>query len=204
MTERELAKQLAVGRSSIREAITALRVRVEVEVCHGDCIYLVHLPEDVIGALAAELVETHVDHPAIWETRQVLETQCARLAAVRAMDEDLAELEAALDDMEREIASGEPGLAGDRRFHSAVASASHNPILIRLLDSVRQALDRTSATSLTRTGQPAASLPDHRRILDEIRAGAAVTAANAMLEHLVSKTDSLIMEGQVRDSRVSC
>ena len=203
MTERELAKQLSVGRSSIREAITALRARGEVEVRHGDGIYLVHPPEDVIGALAAELVETHIDHPAIWETRQALETQCARLAATRATEEDLAELEAALDDMEREIEGGEPGLAGDRRFHTGVAVASHNPILVKLLDSMRQALNRTSATSLTRTGQPEASLADHRRILDEIRAGDSAAAATAMLDHLVSTTDSLIMEGQVGESRAS-
>ncbi|MCS7476951.1 FadR/GntR family transcriptional regulator [Umezawaea endophytica] len=201
MTERELARKLSVGRSSIREAITSLRARGEVEVRHGDGIYLVRRPEDVIRLLAAELVETHLDHPAIWETRQALETQCARLAALHATTEDLAELDAALDEMAKEIESGEPGLVGDRRFHLGVAKASHNPILISLLESMRQALDRTSATSLTRTGQPGASLEDHRRINDEIRAGDAAAAADAMLTHLVSTTDSLVLEGQVKEPR---
>jgi len=199
MTERDLARQLSVGRSSIREAITALRARGEVEVRHGDGIYLVRRPEDLISSLAAELVETHLDHPAIWETRQALETQCARLAAHRATAEDLAELGTALDDMAREVDAGEPGLVGDRRFHLGIATASHNPILIRLLESMRQALDRTSATSLTRSGQPATSLADHRRIYDAIRAGDAPGAADAMLDHLVSTTDSLVMEGQVKE-----
>lgn len=199
MTERDLAKALSVGRSSIREAVTALRARGEVEVRHGDGIYLLRRPEDVIPSLAAELVETHIDHPAIWETRQALETQCARLAALRATAEDLAELSAALDDMDREVAAGEPGLAGDRRFHRGVATASHNPILIGLLESMSQALDRTSATSLTRTGQPGVSLEDHRKIADAIRAGQATVAADAMLAHLVSTTDSLVMEGQVKE-----
>ena len=80
---RDLATQLPVGRSSIREAITALRTQGIVEVRHGDGIYLLKRPEDVITSLATELVETHVDHPYIWETRQALETQCARLAATR-------------------------------------------------------------------------------------------------------------------------
>ncbi|MFJ1764812.1 FadR/GntR family transcriptional regulator [Amycolatopsis sp. NPDC088138] len=199
MTERDLAKALSVGRSSIREAITALRARGEVDVRHGDGIYLLRRPEDLIPSLAAELVETHLDHPAIWETRQALETQCARLAAQRATAEDLAELGAALEDMDREVAAGEPGLAGDRRFHRGVATASHNPILIGLLDSMSQALDRTSATSLTRTGQPSVSLDDHRRIADAIRAGQATAAADTMLAHLVSTTDSLVVEGQVKE-----
>lgn len=197
MSERDLARQLAVGRSSIREAITALRARGEVEVRHGDGIYLLRRPEDLIPSLAEELVETHIDHPAIWETRQALETQCARLAAHRATGDDLAELAAALEEMAAEIEAGEPGLTGDRRFHVGVATASHNPILVSLLESMRTALDRTSTTSLTRTGQPATSLEDHRRIYAAIRAGEATTAADAMLEHLVSTTDSLVEQGHI-------
>ena len=201
MSERDLARQLSVGRSSIREAITALRAQGEVEVRHGDGIYLVRRPEDLIPSLAAELVETHIDHPAIWETRQALETQCARLAAHRSTGEDLVELAAALDEMQGEVEAGEAGLAGDRRFHVGVATASHNPILIQLLDSMRHALNRTSATSLTRAGQPTTSLQDHRRIYDAIRAGDSAAAAAAMLDHLVSTTDSLVVEGFVKQVR---
>lgn len=71
---RDLAAELQVGRSSIREAVNALRAQRIVEVRHGDGIYLLQRPEDVIESLATELVETHVDHPYIWETRQALET----------------------------------------------------------------------------------------------------------------------------------
>ncbi|MFD2472368.1 FadR/GntR family transcriptional regulator [Amycolatopsis silviterrae] len=194
MSERELAQQLSVGRSSIREAITALRARGMVEVRHGEGIYLLQRPEELIPTLAAELIETHLDHPAIWETRQALETQCARLAALRATDADLAELTAAVEDMTREVEAGEPGLMGDRRFHTGVAAASHNPILIRLLDSMRTALDRTSETSLTRAGQPAVSLADHQTILDAIKDREPAKAADEMLRHLVGTTDSLTSE----------
>ncbi|ORA27744.1 FadR/GntR family transcriptional regulator [Mycobacterium aquaticum] len=189
---RDLATELQVGRSSIREAITALRAQGIVEVRHGDGIYLLQRPEDVISSLAAELVETHVDHPYIWETRQALEAQCARLAAVHATDEDLAELDAALAEMRGEIEAGLPGLNGDRRFHLGVATAAHNPLLIKLLKGLGRALDRTSETSLTRPGQPMRSLADHQGIADAIRAREPADAANRMLAHLVATTDELI------------
>jgi GntR family transcriptional repressor for pyruvate dehydrogenase complex len=192
MAERELAAQLSVGRSSIREAITALRAQGLVDVRHGDGIYLLRRPEDLISSLAAELVETHVDHPYIWETRQALETQCARMAASRATAEDLTEIEESLTLMAAEIKGGEPGLEGDRRFHLGVATASHNPILIQLLSGIRGSLDRTSETSLTRSGQPAKSLRDHRAILAAIRAGQPTKAADQMLRHLVGTTDGLL------------
>ena len=189
---RDLATELQVGRSSIREAITALRAQGIVEIRHGDGIYLLQRPEDVISSLAAELVETHVDHPYIWETRQALEAQCARLAAVHADADDLDELDAALEQMRDEIAAGLPGLDGDRRFHLGVATAAHNPLLLKLLKGLRLALDRTSETSLTRPGQPARSLEDHQGIVDAIRAREATDAANRMLLHLVDTTDKLV------------
>lgn len=192
MTERELAQQLSVGRSSIREAITAMRIQGMVEVRHGDGIYLLRRPEDLISSLATELVETHIDHPYIWETRQALETQCARLAATRATVGDLRKLRRSLKTMEAEIADGAPGLDGDRQFHLGVAQASHNPILIKLLTGIRESLDRTSETSLTRAGQPAKSLAQHQGIFDAIRAGEPTKAADAMLAHLVGTTDTLV------------
>jgi GntR family transcriptional repressor for pyruvate dehydrogenase complex len=198
MTERDLAQQLSVGRSSIREAITALRARGIVEVRHGEGIYLLRRPEDLISSLATELVETHIDHPYIWETRQALETQCARLPATRSTEEDLTELDAALELMEAEIDAGEPGLAGDRRFHLGVARASHNPILIQLLTGIRESLDRTPETSLTRPDQPATSLRDHQSILTAIRAGQPTEAADEMLRHLGSTIDALVSKTRER------
>jgi GntR family transcriptional repressor for pyruvate dehydrogenase complex len=200
MTERDLAQQLSVGRSSIREAITALRAQGVVEVRHGEGIYLLRRSEDLISSLAAELVETHIDHPYIWETRQALETQCARLAATRATAEDLRELDEALEAMAAEVDAGEPGLTGDRRFHLGVAAASHNPILIQLLNGIRASLDRTSETSLTRPGQPATSLCDHRAILEAIRTGLPTKAADEMLRHLVTTTDALVGEGRQEET----
>jgi GntR family transcriptional regulator, transcriptional repressor for pyruvate dehydrogenase complex len=196
MTERELAQQLSVGRSSIREAVTALRAQGIVDVRHGEGIYLLRRPEDLISSLAAELIETHADHPYIWETRQALETQCARLAATRAGREDLDEIEAGLALMAAEIAEGKPGLEGDRRFHMGVAAAAHNPVLIELLNGIGGSLDRTSETSLTRAGQPERSLADHRAIAAAIAAGTPAEAADEMLRHLVSTCDGLVDESR--------
>ncbi len=189
---RDLAAELQVGRSSIREAITALRAQGIVEVRHGDGIYLLQRPEDVISSLATELVDTHVDHPYIWETRQALEAQCARLAAMHATAEDLSEMDAALEQMSDEIDAGLPGLGGDRRFHLSVATAAHNPLLIKLLKGLGRALDRTSESSLTRPGQPARSLAEHRGIVEAIRSRDPAAAADEMLAHLVNTTDELI------------
>ncbi|RLV47830.1 FadR family transcriptional regulator [Nocardioides mangrovicus] len=192
MTERELAEQLGVGRSSIREALMVLRAQGVVDVRHGDGIYLQQRPEEVVSSLAVELIAAHIDHPFIWETRQAIEVQCARLAALRATEEQLAEMRAGLQLMAEEIAAGRPGLDGDRRFHLGVARASGNPILVELINDIRRAFDRSSETSLTRPGQPQCSLADHQQIYDAVAARDADRAAASMLEHLVSTTHDLI------------
>jgi GntR family transcriptional repressor for pyruvate dehydrogenase complex len=53
-------------------------------------------------------------------------------------------------------------------------------------------LDRTSSTSLGRSGQPARSLADHRVILAAIRSHEPADAGNAMLAHLVGTTDPVL------------
>ncbi|MBM2622828.1 FadR family transcriptional regulator [Actinoplanes sp. LDG1-06] len=192
MTERELAAELGVGRSTIREAITALRAQGIVDVRHGEGIYLLNRSEELIPSLATELVATHVDHPYIWEARQAVEVQCARLAARRATADDLAQIDAGLTLMAAEIAAGEPGLAGDRHFHLGVVNASHNPILIQLVAGIREAYDKTSETSLTRADQPPRSLAEHREIREAIAARDPDRAAERMLAHLVGTTDDLL------------
>ncbi|GAA4832060.1 FadR/GntR family transcriptional regulator [Actinomycetospora corticicola] len=191
-SERELAAALQVGRSSVREAIATLRAGGMVEVRHGDGLFLRRMSLDAPRHGLDGTGDTSLDLPYIWETRQGLESQCARIAASRATPEDLEELAASLDLMADEIAQGLPGLDGDRRFHRGVARASHNPLLINLLEEVRDALDRTSAKSLTRPGQPARSLEDHRRILAAIRSHEPADAGDAMLAHLVGTTDPVL------------
>src|SRR5215217_3441359 len=99
IAERELAARLGVSRTSVRQALTALRVRGIVEVRHGDGIYLLRHADDLLGTLAEGLIESHAHLPAINEAREAIEPYAARLAARRRTAADLAALRGALDAM---------------------------------------------------------------------------------------------------------
>src|SRR6266536_2967902 len=99
VSERDLAQRLGVSRTSVRQALTALRVSGLVEIRHGDGVYLVRSPEDIVPSLAEELLQSHAQLPAIMEVREALETQTARLAARRRSDADLDTMRRALRDM---------------------------------------------------------------------------------------------------------
>jgi GntR family transcriptional repressor for pyruvate dehydrogenase complex len=184
MSERELAERLGVSRTSVRQALTALKVLGLVEIKHGDGVYLLRGPRDVIPSLASEIADSEVDHPMIWEVREGIEVQAARLAALRRRDEDLGAMRDALDEMEASIAAGEDGILGDRRFHHAVVAAAHNPLLHQLTEQLSDAIDRTSEASLTLAGRPPISLEGHRAILEAIAGGDEDDAAEQMRRHV--------------------
>src|SRR5215211_7012420 len=59
LSERELAQRLGVSRTSVRQALTALRVGGLVDIRHGDGVYLLRSSEDVVPSLAQGLLDSH-------------------------------------------------------------------------------------------------------------------------------------------------
>ncbi|HWF74879.1 MAG TPA: FCD domain-containing protein [Solirubrobacteraceae bacterium] len=183
-TERELAQQLAVSRTSLRQALTALRVEGLIDVRHGDGIYLLRSADDVVPPIAAELGAAHPNLPALGEVRNALEALAAESAAMRRTDDDLAAMVSSLRLMEQEIADGKPGLRGDRTFHAAVLCAAQNEVLSKLLGAISDGSERIARASLSRPGQPERSLAAHRLILDAIVARETDLAWRLMYDHL--------------------
>jgi GntR family transcriptional regulator, transcriptional repressor for pyruvate dehydrogenase complex len=184
MAERELSARLGVSRTSVRQALTALKVQGLVEIRHGEGVFLSREPRDVIPTLASEIAGSEVDHPMIWEVREGIEAQAARLAAARRDDGDLRAMRAALDEMAASIAAGDDGIEGDRHFHLAVVAAARNPLLSKLMAELAELVDRTSEASLTHAGRPTVSLEGHRAILDAIASGDGDAAAERMRAHV--------------------
>jgi GntR family transcriptional regulator, transcriptional repressor for pyruvate dehydrogenase complex len=199
MSERELAERLGVSRTSVRQALTALRVLGLVEIKHGDGVYLLRSPHDVIPSLASEIVGSEVDHPMIWEVREAIEVQAARLAARRRSKADLRAMRAALDLMETAIAGGDDGIQEDRRFHTAIVEAAGNPLLRQLTEQLADVIDRTSQASLTLAGRPRVSLEAHRAILAAIEAQDEAAAAEEMRQHVMTSGQQVVEQAARRD-----
>jgi GntR family transcriptional repressor for pyruvate dehydrogenase complex len=189
MTERDLAQKLGVSRTSIRQALTALRVRGIVEVRHGDGIYLVREANDLVGTLAEGLIESHAHLPAINEVREAVEPRAARLAARRRTPEDVEAMRAALGRMREEIGGGQPGLQGDSAFHHALIAAAHNEVLTAMYEHLAPGLEQSSQASLVRPGQPERSLREHERVLDAVVAADQEGAELAMRLHVRDFSD---------------
>jgi GntR family transcriptional repressor for pyruvate dehydrogenase complex len=183
-SERELAERLGVSRNSIKQATTVLEVQGLVETRHGGGTYL--RTASLMVEPIAVLVDLKQRLPDIIEARVALEPELARLAAVRRTDDDLGAMAAALDEMAGQVAAGQRGEEGDRKFHSAMAEASHSRILVEFYRQLSPKIAETRRESLKQAHRPARSLAEHQTIHVAVLDGDQRRAATAVRRHLMS------------------
>jgi GntR family transcriptional regulator, transcriptional repressor for pyruvate dehydrogenase complex len=126
-SESELSTRFGVGRSTVREAMKALSHKgiVEISVGRGSFVRP-DAREQLSGArvLRVRLHDSRVQE--VYEARKILEVELAGLASQRATPEDIAEIKAALAEMQRTLDDDKAFTAADVRFHVAVAHAAKN------------------------------------------------------------------------------
>jgi GntR family transcriptional repressor for pyruvate dehydrogenase complex len=195
-SERELARRLAVSRSSVRQAIAGLVSAGVLSPRHGGGTFVAQL--DLESAPLASVARRRTLLPSVHEARRILEVPAAALAAERRDDADLDAIERAIALMASEVAMGEVGARGDAAFHAAVTAAAHNPALRELMERIEDDVAETRSESLSQVGRPPRSLDDHRRIADAIAAGDPEAAAEAMRRHLDRVADVRLLTGGPR------
>ncbi|ARI79265.1 FadR/GntR family transcriptional regulator [Halobacillus mangrovi] len=190
-----LAKNFDVGRSAIREALSALRAMGLLEMRQGEGTYVksfdatrFSLPVSVAFLMKPE------DMKDLLEVRKILEVGAAGSAAASRSEEDLEQMKKALHAMEEAKGNGELGEQADLNFHMALVRATHNHMLINLMNSVSeimvQAMRETRKLLHTNDGTDKL-LQEHKRILAAIEAKEEEEARVAMYAHLSSVERSL-------------
>ncbi|MFE7276633.1 FadR/GntR family transcriptional regulator [Streptomyces sp. NPDC057623] len=147
--ETTLAKELGVGRSTVREALRALAGAGLVQPRQGAGVF-------VIATEPAEDWPTRLRRAAVkdvYEVRMAVEVQAARLAAHRRTPEDVTALERALE-ARRTASAGDDVtfVDADIAFHAAVIAAAHNPVLADLFTQFTPVLREGLTELLTLTG----------------------------------------------------
>jgi DNA-binding GntR family transcriptional regulator len=122
------------------------------------------------------------------ELRRSLDPLAASLAAQRRTEDDLAVVRAALDGLEAlDAAPSVAQLESHHRFHAAIHRASHNALLVDVLDGLWVKTDRYRRHGLE-SGRSEeerdARADEHRRLFEAVRDGDADTAAELMRRHV--------------------
>jgi GntR family transcriptional repressor for pyruvate dehydrogenase complex len=190
--ERDLAAQLGVSRPSLREAIRALIALNILESRHGEGTFVSSLDPELLSEPIDFVLQVNDDALlSLFEARRVLEAGVAALAAERATDLELAELDDFVKAGRSKVGDAEAFIEHDVQFHHRLRVLARSPVLASLLSSVTtlsmESRRRTAQDQVTRTR----ALADHRAMVKAIRARDAAAAERLMVEHLQHILSSL-------------
>ena len=185
--ENQLAAQMGISRSGVREAVKVLESARVLDVRRGDGTYVTSLEPKLLlegVGFAVELLqgETLLE---VMEVRRLLEPAATGLAARRVSDAQLEELAAALQDMRDAASDPEALLRADVAFHRIVIASTGNETLTSLLDGLSGQTARARIwRGLVLGNVTQATIDEHRAIYDALRARDPFLAQSAALLHV--------------------
>ena len=170
--EQALMERLGLGRTPIREALQRL-----------DAENLVHIVPRR-GMFVADISIT--DLQKIFEVRTILAGFCVRLAAQRITPDQIAQMEAVLQDLEH-VHSGDSRqlMEIDRRFQRVMYQAAGNEILAETLDRLYDQSLRIWYLVLHRLGNVQDAIEQHREVAEAVKAGDCARAERLIQQHIV-------------------
>ena len=189
-SERDLAQRFGVGRGPVREALKQMEFYGLVRAESQRGYFIAEIGEKALqGLISTMLRGGNHDLGSLFEAREILETQAARLAAERADDSEIEVIKTAHSEFESAVASGSLALDEDHLFHLAIARATKNPVLTSLLGyltpEIIQMNRDVSKRELGDVASRAETVEEHREILNAIVSHQPDNAEMAMRSHML-------------------
>jgi DNA-binding GntR family transcriptional regulator len=180
LNEKEIAEELRVSRTPLREALNRL----------GQERLVVRTP--YAGYVVAPVTEAGVRE--LCEVRAILEVEIAGLAAERATEEELARMEAAAELQYRpgDRATYADYLASNLVFHRELARASHNERLLEMVMGVLNELQRPLYLGLDVGLDSKAATEEHEVLLAAIRAREPVRAREIQRRQIAGAGERMV------------
>jgi DNA-binding GntR family transcriptional regulator len=180
LVQDELAEQLGVSRTPIREALQKLA-------SEGYVVLSPHRGASVADFSLEELEE-------IYSVRIGLESYAAYLAAQRITEEELGELEAHLRKMDRVNERGDVKqlIRLNRGFHVAIYAAARQPRLYDLIINYLDLAERYRRIFHSLTNRAEHTVDEHQELFDALRCHDAELATRLTREHLEQTASALV------------
>jgi GntR family transcriptional repressor for pyruvate dehydrogenase complex len=184
-SERHLAERFGVSRGSIRDALRTLETIGLLETRHGQGTFPHELSVDRLVAPLASVMAYRSDlQDELLDVRRMFEPAVARVAAQRANDEDLADLQRILDVQRQKLKSGQSAIAEDTAFHAILARSTRNRVVMSIMATLNDLLVESRTQSLLQKGRPARSIDGHEAVVAALRRRDAEGASEAMYNHI--------------------
>lgn len=193
--ELELADELCVSRTTLREALRILATRGLVEARRGIGTFVTRSQSIHADLSVLKIQNTKVSIKDLYEMRLMFEPQAAYYACLRASDDELQTIIQCGEKDEQMIVSRDPHwYDGEQRFHNAIASAAHNQFITSLLPIFNRAIHQGVMLADQSPDVTEMSLRDHRLLMDYLRERRAEAAKAAMYLHIINTMHAFSIE----------
>jgi DNA-binding FadR family transcriptional regulator len=200
-SERDLAKLMQISRPTVREAIRVLAEAGVVAVKPGAGGGIFVASEVAPATLLARGSEERVDGiVVVLEARRAIEPQVAVLAGLRGTEADFGAMAATIERQRALLDDGgvlahEDAFLGlERQFHLAMARASGNPRLARIMSSLIRDLEIARDMAMHVPLVADWTIEIHERTLTVVRGGDRALIEEVMDEHLGRMEDTWAAE----------
>ena len=185
-SEKDLSEKTGVSRTVIREAVKILVAKGLLETRQGSGT-VVRKPngEQLAEHLNLLLQTKGFSLDDLHQVRSILEVEIAGIAAAKASEEEISDLERVMERMEAVVDDPVAYPDADAEFHGKLAQMTHNTLLILLMESVGDILRSVRQSVARYPSITGPVMPDHRLILEAVRQHNVEVAREAMREHLI-------------------
>lgn len=182
--ELDLSKELNVSRTTLREAIRILVALDILEIQRGKGTYVKEnafkKQQDI-----EQLSNIKVNAKDLYEMRLIFEPEAAYYAALRATDSEIKRIIEFGKKVEKEISNHQDRTDDEHSFHKAIAQATHNEFMNKLMPILYQAISKGVCLSLQSDKAIEDTINDHRMIMEFLVQRNAEGAKNAMKIHIM-------------------
>lgn len=189
LMEVQLAEQMGVSRTPVREAIRKLELE--------GLVVMVPRKGAYVAGLSSEDVREVV------EIRCVLEGLAAKLAAQKAASDDISKLESIIDNFEIAVKNKNVAdlISYDSDFHEVIYRTAKNGKLIQMINGLREQVQRFRVAYFTQINNVDKLLIEHRNLLDAIINRDSELARQVAEKH-INTTEQLIAKIEEKNTGI--
>lgn len=185
--ENDLAAELGVSRSTLREAIKILTTNGMLEIKRGRGTFVTS--NTTVDCAILNDIESGLDD--LFEMRLMFEPECAYLAAKRATDEEIETICYYGEEIEKKILSGEDRTFEEQKFHESIANATHNSFVKQFMPIIFNAIKKGVVVLTKNQDVSDDNMNDDRLIMEFIKKRNAEGARTAMKLHIIHAIEGL-------------
>ena len=202
-SENDFSAELNVNRATLREAIRILSTNHVLKIKRGKGTFVAE-DFDPEAETVSYLADADVNISDLYEMRLVIEPEAAYYAAMRATETEMKRILKLGKSLEKKIKENVDRTKEEQEFHQAIAKATHNEYMNKLIPVLLQAIYLGVMISQKNEELRIETLKDHRLIMDFLEKRDAEGARVAMRLHMLH-ADRLLREnaeksGEIRSS----